>query len=143
MTIHQLAFTCWEMTNPGGGEDQRHFDDQVQADIALAEILAGNPESKASVHLLDAPCWVIESDGECGQLLDEEDEGYVFHHATQAAAEETAAAWGWVLKPSPHFAGWLAYCPCGLPEGMGAAAPGPSPAEQEAAGQMRLPGVST
>ena len=86
---------------------------------------------------LEERCWVVESDGECGQVLDEEDEGWVIHHDSAKGAHETAAAWEWKYSADGRFV----YCPCSPPPEDAEPIP-PSPAELEAAGQMRLPGVA-
>ena len=140
MSIRQFDFRCWELSDPADDEhDKRHFETAAEVNSELADIREGNPDTKATAREMDAPCWVVEDDGECGQMIDQEDEGYVVHSATLAKAEELARAWGWVLVPGPGANEWLAYCPCGRPED--APPPPPSPAELEAAGQLRLPGV--
>lgn len=138
MTIRQLAFTCWELNDPRDDERKPHFGDQVQADLELSAILEEDPEAEASVRQLESPCWLAQCDGACGTVIDEEDEGVV-HHATYAGAEETVRAWNWVTVPGLFAAqGDLVYCPEDAPEDGTALV---SPAEQEAAGQLRLPGA--
>jgi len=137
MSIRQLDACCWELSNPGGEDDRQHFDSNARADAEVADLRKENPQSRASVALLPSRCWVVQCDGDCGQVIDEFDEGYICHHLTAAEAEKTARAWEWVLVPGPL--GESVYCPEDRPEG--AELPPPSPAEQEAAGQIPLPGV--
>ena len=76
----------------------------------------------------------VQCDGECETVLDEEDEGYIFHHDSRAEAEQTAAGYHWASDGDGRV-----FCEEDAPAG---AVPVPSPAELEAAGQLRLPGVA-
>jgi len=138
MSVHQLDDCCWELVNPGEDDDKQHFEDAAGANSAVMRSRKRNPKSTASVRLLESPCWLVQCDGECEQVIDEEDEGITRHHESQAEAESTASAWEWVLAPA-LVGGPLAYCPEDRPEDT--EAPLPSAEELEAAGQMRLPGV--
>lgn len=140
MSIRQLTYRCWELNNPA--DDERTIHKGTEADIraALNDIKAECPDSTASVHLLDAPCWVAECDGECDSALDQEGECWTFHCQSQASAIALADDYEWLVKPGPLSAtGMLAYCPEDAP-GDGQVPP-PTPEQQEAAGQMRLPGM--
>lgn len=138
MSIHQLSFCCWVLENPGHDDDTRHFKDAGGADAALARAREESPGAKASVRLLPSPCWLVQCDGECEYVIDEEDEGIIFHHDTRAEASETVRLWEWALVPGT-LGGELAYCPEDRPED--AEPPPPTAAELEAAGQMPLPGL--
>jgi hypothetical protein len=96
----------------------------------------GVADKAAKVRQEEDRCWVIQCDGDCEQHIDEEDECYISHCETRAAAEETMAAWRWSYLADSE----LVYCETDRPEG--AEIPPPSPAELEAAGQLRLPGVA-
>ena len=138
MSIRQLDYRCWELSNPGTEEDREHFPDKSRADAAVARMARDDPESKASASLLASPCWVAECD-DCGQVIDEEGEGYTVHRLSRAEAEETAGNWEWTLGVSAA-GGERAWCPMCSPED--AKAPPPSAGQQEAAGQMALPGLA-
>lgn len=137
MSIHQLSDRCWVLDDPAQDEGERHFEDASGANAALTRAREEDPATKASVRQLDAPCWLVECD-ECGQVIDEYDEGHIYHHESRAEAEKTVRVWEWTLVPG-HLGGELAYCHEDRPED--AEPPAPSAAQQEAAGQMRLPGV--
>ena len=136
MTIHQLKDRCWELFPPLPGYDREsHYDTRAEARKALREALdedcGVNPATSA--RQLEDRCWVIQCDGECEMHIDEEDECYISHCETPALAQEVVAAWHW------RIAGDLVFCPADAPaDGQ---VPPPSPAELEAAGQLRLPGV--
>lgn len=136
MSIHQLSDCCWVLDGPAQDEGVRHFEDASGADAALTRAREEDPATKASVRLLPSPCWLVQCD-ECEYVIDEEDEG-VFHHESRAEAEKVVRLWEWTLVPG-HLGGELAYCHEDRPED--AEPPVPSAAQQEAAGQMRLPGV--
>lgn len=138
MTIHQLPEPCWELRPPTDEERHPHYDTRADALRALKNDREndGEPYPDTKPVQLGDRCWVIQSDGECEQVLDEEDEGWVVHHDSAKAARATAAAWGWTYSADGRFI----YCPCS-PPGDAEPAP-PSPAEIEAAGQMKLPGVA-
>lgn len=137
MSIYQETFRCWVL-NTGidpsdhADDDTRHFDTEADARDAYGE--------DAPVLQLPAPCWLVQCDGECEQIIDQEDEAYIIHHASRAEAEETARAYEWALAPDDTLSAVtvLAYCPEDAPPGCGSI---PSPAEMESAGQMRLPGT--
>lgn len=137
MTIHRLDKPCWLLSPGLPRDDEWHFPDEASARKAVREYQEENPDLKftAAAKPLSEPCWVVKCDGECEETIAEEDEGYVFHHASRAEAEESVRQW--------HFAylgdSDLVYCDEDRPEG--AEVPPPSPAELEKAGQMRLPGV--
>lgn len=136
MTIHQLKDRCWVLDPEPPGEDyHRHHDTRADARTELRRALDEGftgPESKP--RLLDARCWVVRCDGDCEQHIDEEDEGFISHCESRTLAEEVMAAYQWA------YHGDLVFCETDRPEG--AELPPPSPAELEAAGQMRLPGVA-
>jgi hypothetical protein len=121
---------------PSGSNDyQWHHDDRksVVATIRQAKRDSDFLDPATKPRQLDAPCWVVQCDGECETVLDTEDEGYVFHHLTRADAAETVAAYEW------RYAGTMVFCEDDAPaDGQ---LPPLSPAEQEAAGQLVIPGV--
>ena len=137
MTIYQLPHRCWELQPPTDDERGTHYDTEASALEALAEDRENHEEPYAdtmAVQLAD-PCWAVQCDGECETVLDEEDEGYIFHHDSRADAERTAAGY--------HFASdddGRVFCEEDAPES--AVPMYPSAAELEAAGQLRLPGVA-
>ena len=158
MTIHQLEVPCWVIRPRPYLEDDNHYDTRAKA---LAAIWRDWDEDRDWTHddqlrvrwraflyrlsrlRLDAPhprqkpgrCWVVQCDGECGAVIDEDDEGYVVHHGTRAEAEETVSQWEWVYSAD----GRLVFCGDDAPED--GQEPPLSPAEQEAAGQLVIPGV--
>jgi hypothetical protein len=135
MTIYQLPQPCWA-TDPASldGDDERqpHYDTEAGALRDIADAREENPGLKAGARQLDAPCWVVQCDGECETVLDTEDEGWTFHHDSRADAGTTAAAYGF------RYAGDSVFCREDAP---GDAPLLLSPAEREAAGQLPLPGV--
>lgn len=138
MSIRQLDYCCWELSDPGDEDDKRHLKDKARADTEIKEAVERNPESKASVTLLASPCWIVQCDGDCDVVIDQEGEGYTVHHEAAAEAQDTARSWEWAVMPG-EFGGQAVYCPEDKPDD--AELLPPSPADQEAAGQMPLPGV--
>ena len=137
MTIHQLKERCWELQPPTDDERSPHYGTELEARQALKEDRENDEQPYAETRpvQLDAPCWAVQCDGECGTVLDEEDEGYIFHHDSCAEAERTAAGY--------HFASdddGRVFCEEDAPKS--AVPMYPSAAELEAAGQLRLPGVA-
>jgi len=158
MTIHQLREPCWALQpklpredgDPHYGTRRKAlaaireawdedrdwtFDDQLRVRwrefrFRLSRLRPGAPRPRQ----VPGRCWIVQCDGECEIVLDDEDEGCVFHHGTRAAAERTMANYDFV------YAGDLVFCEDDAPQG--AEPPPPSPAELEAAGQLRLPGVA-
>ena len=136
MTIHQLPDRCWELQPPTDDERRPHFDTEAEALDALKEDREGDagayPDTKPVQ--MESPCWVVQCDGQCETVIDEEDECYAFHHESRAEAEETVAAWRW------RVAADLVYCGEDAPDDS---EPSPPTArELEAAGQLALPGVA-
>jgi hypothetical protein len=132
MSIFQLADRCWELTDPADDERTPHYESEAAAQAALKELRDEDPDTKASIRLLEAGCWLAQCDGDDGYVLDEEDEGYVFHHESMTAALDSIRAYEW------RMVGDRVFCPADAPEGT---EPPLSAAEQEAAGQLRLPDV--
>ncbi len=132
MTIHQLPERCWELQPPTDDERSPHYDTEAAALEALKEDRENDDQPYADTKpvRLDAPCWVVQCDGECETVLDTEDEGYVFHHDSRAEAERTAAGYHMAFGDDGRV-----FCEDDTPAGAVAL---PSPAELEAAGQMRL-----
>jgi len=157
MTVHHLPMPCWVISPRLPREDtDPHYDTRGDALKAIRE--AWDEDHWKPVPLrawwrevqwwvsrlrLDAPrprripvrCWIVQDDGGCEQVLDEEDEGYIVHHASRQEAVKTAAEYGWTHSADGRFV----YCPC-EPREDSEPIP-PTPAELEAAGQLRLPGV--
>ena len=137
-------YRCWIIDYlPGEPDDETpHFPDQVDADEEFARLRKENEEryALAVIRQLDAPCWTVQCDGECEYTLDEDEDGLI-HFESAAEAEREVRDCEWRLVPDPLSAVTvLAYCPEDAPEG--GKIPSPSPEQQEAAGQMRLPGVA-
>ena len=134
MTIHQLPGRCWELQPPTDEERYPHFDTEAEALADLKEDRENHEQAYADTKpvQLDAPCWVVQCDGECETVLDEEGEGWTFHHDSRADAETTAAAYDF------RHVGDSVFCDEDAPEDSALLL---SPAEREAAGQLVLPGV--
>ena len=163
MTIHQLETPCWVIAPRLPREDHDpHYDTRAEALTAIREAWDEDREHRLGLvsaalekawwrevrfrlsrlrpgapgpRRHDDRCWVVQDDGDCGQVIDEEDEGCIVHCDSRRAAEDLARSWGWAYSAD----GRSAYCPCCSPEDAGPIPP--SPAELEAAGQLRLPGV--
>jgi len=133
MSIRQLPSCCYVFTDPAE-DDERHYADLQDAGAALVDARKANPETKAATARLGYRCWVVQCDGECEEVLDEEGEGVVYHHESYEEARKTAAGHGFRLGAGP-----LAYCDVDAPGD--AEVPPPTPEEQERAGQQRLPGI--
>ena len=163
MTIHQLKESCWAITPRLSDEDGdpcygtraealtdiREAWDTDRAHVRglvatalekawwqefrwlLSRLRPGAPRPRQAA----VRCWTVQCDGECEAVLDEEDEGYVFHHDSAAKARRTVASYGWVYSAD----GRSVFCEEDAPED--GQVPPPSPAELEAAGQLVLPGV--
>jgi hypothetical protein len=138
MTVHRLKSPCWLLSPSLPSDDGWHHEDEAAARKAVREYQEENPADKftAAAKPLSEPCWVVQCDGECGQAIDQEGEGYVFHHTSRADAEESVRQWRFAYLGDSE----LVYCETDRPEG--AEIPPPSPAELEAAGQLVLPGVA-
>ena len=134
MSIRQLSYRCWELDDPSNGEGKRHLKDKTEADEAVKELCDEHPGATASMRLLDAPCWLVQCDGECEQVIDEEGDGYAFHHGSAFEALDTARSRGWVRRDADGV-----FC---TEDADGELLP-LTPEQQEAAGQMRLPGVAS
>ena len=134
MTIHQLPDRCWEL-QPPTDDDHPHYDTEADALRALAEDREDDERRHADTKPVQfaAPCWVVQCDGECELVLDEEGEGYTFHHDSRADAQTTAAAYDF-----RHVADSV-FCAEDAPEDSALLL---SPAEQEHAGQLVLDGIS-
>src|ERR1700677_743260 len=103
MTIRQLESRCW--TAPGLDDERKeHFTGNAAALKAIKEARERGEVADSSPLLLESCCWVIECDGECGQLIDEEDEGYIHHCESRAEAEDSMRAWKW------GYVGELVFC---------------------------------
>ncbi len=134
MTIHQLTRRCWVLDDPACDGGQPHFDDPAGAQDALAERKEENPDTQAQAREEDAPCWVAVCDGpECGELYTDDDEG-ICHFASAEGLQAWMGPDGWTVRAPDE-----AFCPACKQQD--AIPPPPSPAEQEKAGQLRLPGV--
>jgi hypothetical protein len=138
MSIHQLPACCYVFTDPAE-DGERHYPDQQDADADLLEARKANPATAAAITRLESRCWVASCDGDCGQTLDEEDEGIVYHHGSPDDAAATAALFKFRLEAGPSGE-TLDYCPEDAPES--AVVPPMSAEEQERAGQQRLPGIT-
>lgn len=159
MTIHQLKDRCWELRPPLSGDDREpHYDSRAEALAAVREAWDDDRDWRFDDQLrvrwrelrfrlsrlrpgasrprqAPAHCWVVQCDGDCEQVIDEEEEGYTVHHESRQAAGETVRAWKWAYSAD----GRMVFCEEDAP--ADGEIPPPSPAELEAAGQMRLPGV--
>lgn len=137
MSVHQLPGPCWVLTGTGddGDGDGRHFGDEAEAKADLATIREDNPDTATVIMQAAAPCWLVQCDGDCEQVLDREDEGVIYHHPSRGEAEDTVRVFKWARSADGRFV----YCPADAP--AAGDLPGLSPAEQEAAGQLPFPGV--
>jgi hypothetical protein len=156
MTIRQLPEPCFELDpNPYDFDDDGlgspHFVTRAEADKALAELRedrAPDPELLAElatvrVKELSIPCWVAECDapdgqeGTCGDTLGDEEEGpSCIHFETSDQVIDWMPYEGWA-KDGPDGALCNLHRPDDPPPPLAM-----SPAEQEAAGQLALPGVT-
>jgi len=141
MTIHQLKAVCFELDpSPYDDDDSGvpHYATQEEAAEALADLRkerTPDPEDLARLkdtHVKpgDGPCWVAVCDSPgCGEEYESDEDGGN-HFETAAILEEWIRTDGWTTD-GPD----LAFCWTDSPEGS---APPPTPAELEAAGQLRL-----
>jgi hypothetical protein len=151
MTIHQLRKPCFTL-DPSPWDDDHgtpHYRTRAEADEALRERreeLSPDPLDLASIETTrvrqaSSPCWVAECDGAdgpegtCGETLGDEEEGPSCIHFGSA---DEVIAWmpgeGWTRRGADGALCWA---------GSGEREPvPPAPAELEAAGQLRLPGVA-
>jgi hypothetical protein len=150
MTIHQLPEPCFVLDPNPWRYSQPHYGTRAEAEAALAkerEETDSDDESELNrlaatrTRQLSAPCWIAECDapegpeGTCGDTLGDEDEGpSCIHFGTV----EELFAWmpgeGWIRVFADN-----ALCWSHSPENP--APPSPSPAEQEAAGHLVIPGI--
>jgi len=156
VTIRQLPKPCFTLAPSPWDDDEGepHYDTHAEAEAALAglrdETDPDDPDdrpllAKSRPRQLDAPCWVAECDaprgmeGTCGDTLGDEDEGPPCIHF-----ETVEELLGWM-----PYEGWVQVgadgALCGNDAELGGwpiLPPRVSPAELEAAGQLRLPGVA-
>jgi hypothetical protein len=160
MTIHQLGAPCWTVIPRLSDEDgdpcygsraealtaireawdmdrDWTFDDRLRVwwrefRFRVSRLRPGAPRPRRTA----GRCWLVQCDGECETVLDTEDEGVTFHHRSAAEAAKTVASYEWVYSAD----GRSVFCEEDAPED--AAPPPLTPAELEAAGQLRLPGVA-
>jgi hypothetical protein len=154
MTIRQLKASCFVLDpNPRGrDEGLAHYDMRETAEAALAgerDDAGGDEDALArldgiGIRQLDGSCWVAECDapdgpdGCCGDTLGDEDEGpSCVHFEALDGLLEWMPGEGWVRVGAD---GAL----CGRHAELGGwpvLPPRVPPAEQEAAGQLVIPGV--
>jgi hypothetical protein len=138
MSIHQINGPCWVVIPADNDEWSAHYDRWDDASGAAAEARAEDRTSKAMAERLPAPCWVAECDGTCEELLG--DDGNPLHCTTRTEVLDVMRRQGWTVTPGVISGDDFVYCAKDKP---GSADPiPPSPAELEAAGQMRLPGLT-
>lgn len=146
MTIHQLKEPCWVL-RPNPWQDDRggnpHYESRDEALQTLAEVREDRDDDPDAIaHLAKvepvqepAACWAAGCAGpDCGEDLINEDEGWIIHASSLPELYQSLDAYDWRLCPGE------AYCPDCAPECS--QVPPLSPAELEAAGQLRLPGVA-
>ena len=138
MTIHQLKEPCWELDpNPYGDDEAgiQHFPSRGEADDELGRLRTERRAAdRTRAKQASAACWVAVCD-DCGKQFIDDDAGGS-HFGTVDGDLEDYLKWdGWTRTAPDGCRCW----DCS-PEDV---APLPlSPAELEAAGQMRLPGVA-
>jgi hypothetical protein len=153
MTIRQLPEPCFVLDPSPWGEDEGtpHYGTHAKAEAALTELYENTDPDDPDVRpllgksrpcWLDAPCWVAECDapdaqeGICGDTLGDEEEG-----PSRIHFETVEELFGWMPGE-----GWIrifadgALCSTHNPDNP--ELPPLSPAEQEKAGQLVIPGVS-
>ena len=168
MTIRQLKEPCWVL-DPSPYDDEYgepHYKTRAEADDALRELReerGPSPEDLAElepvkVQALAGPCWVAECDapdgpdGICGEQYSDEDYGGN-HFTTPEEVIGRIGEDGWTYRggdvdefwpaPGSWACGAAGLVRCGSHSPEDAPKPPPSPAELEAAGQLRLPGVTS
>lgn len=127
MTVRQLDYRCWVVRDPAC-DRQPHVRDAADAADTLAEIKRDDPDSVASIHQETAPCWVAQCDGDCGECIDEQEDG-LLHYATRAETGPDIRALEWAETADGRL-----FCPDDRP--VEARPPLPSPEAQENAGQL-------
>lgn len=132
--ITQETYRCWVIGRLPG-DTEPHFKTSKAARAELRKMREEDEDhvAGATVRRLGVPCWTVTCDGECGLTIDEDEDG-VIHHVSAGGALRTAALWKWVLADHEHVF-------CGEDAPLNGYAVPLSPAEQEAAGQLVLPGV--
>lgn len=145
MTIHQLKDRCWTLEpNPWGDSDCGipHHKTWAEASEALAELRkerGPDPRDLADLERVrpeqgESPCWIAECDSPgCEETYSDEDSGGE-HYGSADSLMTWMTADGWTTGVPDK-----AYC---YGDAEGGTPPPPSPAELEAAGQLRFPGVA-
>jgi hypothetical protein len=164
MTIRQLKEPCWVLDpSPYPDDDcgEPHYPAEAEAAKGLRELREDRvddyPERlaaamAAAVKREESPCWVAECDADgCGERYEDPEDGGS-HFPDAKTLGEWMAPDGWTYRGGDADEFWPApgawtrlhagevFCPGCSPEG--AAPPPLSPADLEAAGQLRLPGVA-
>jgi len=145
MTIHQLPEPCWVLKprpyeNDEGDPHYKTWHDAGEALRELRDERGPDPADLASLEPVKpvreaGACWVAECYGHCEEPFGTEDFP-VLHASSRAELLDAMRAYDWVTVTGEITGDELAYCDMDRPE---AAEPvPPSPAELEAAGQMRL-----
>ena len=150
MTIRQIKAPCWALRPQPDAERDPHYGTRHEADEALRELReehGPDPLDLAALESvrakqLDTPCWVAECDaprgmeGTCGETLGDEEEGpSCIHFETVEELSGWMPGGGWIRVFADNAL-------CGGHNPDNPALSQPSPAELEAAGQLRLPGVA-
>jgi hypothetical protein len=149
MTIHQLPEPCFVLDPSPWDEDEGepHYETRAEAEAALTGLYENTdpddrPElGKTQVRRLGAACWVADCDapdgpdGTCPETLGDAEEGPSCIHF-----ETVDELFDWMPGES-----WTRQAPdrafCWFHSRTTPPVAAPSPAEQEKAGQLRLPGV--
>jgi hypothetical protein len=163
MTIRQLPKPCFTLDPSPWDEDDYgtpHYKTWAEASEALTELReerGPSPEDLAELEPVkvkreDSPCWIAECDADGCEETYEDDEGGGSHFGSAAELETWMAPDGWTYRGGDVDEFWPApgtwtrlhadevFCSGHRP--ADAQVPPPSPAELEAAGQLRLPGVA-
>ena len=138
MTIHRLKDRCWVLGPNPYGDDEASILHFPSADEAGAELAILQTERRADdrtrVKQDGAICWVAECDG-CGKLFIDDDAGGSHFGSVEGDLEDYLKWDGWTRTVPDGCRCWEC-----SPEDVEPIPP--SPAELEAAGRMRLPGVA-
>jgi len=154
MTIHQLPDPCFVLDPSPWRYSAPHYKTTAKAEAALARERAETDDddgkelaklAAARPKALDAPCWVATCDapgkqeGICGATLGNEDEGpSCVHFDTFEDLVDRMAGESWTRDGADGARCWVHgphYPDEQSPQ------PAPTRAEQEAAGQLVIPGV--
>lgn len=127
MTAKHLPAPCWYAKYPGGEDHDNlvHYLTAEDAGKVAADAMKDDPLVPVEVGRWPGPCLMAECDGDCGEQMEDEDEGWLLHFADWKELLASADAWGWTVD------GDRIWCEDDKPDGVTGQAPYEAPANMD------------